>query len=80
MLQPGDMFIVKDVQDNARVEWKTFTVIAIDRGETSNPSEGRKARAASVTILADGPRIVTKDFSFLRNYIKVAGDGKVPGP
>lgn len=80
MLHPGDMFIVKEVRADVPVEWKTFTVIAIDRGETSNPSEGRKARPASVTILCDGPRIVTKDFSFLRNFIKVAGHDKVPGP
>lgn len=79
MLHPGDMFIVKSIiGTNDPVEWRTFTVIAIDHGQTSKPDEGQKARAASITILCDGPRIITKDFSFLRNYVKVAGDGKVP--
>lgn len=78
MLLPGDMFVIKESGDDAPGRWKTFTVIAVDHGQTSKPDEGRKARAASVTILCDGPRIVTKDFAFLRNYIKVACDGTVP--
>lgn len=79
MLLPGDMFIRKEVTSGP-VEWKTFTVISIDHGQMPSKPGAGDGRPATVLLLCDGPRIVKKEFGFLKNFIKLDTDDRVPGP
>ena len=66
MLKPGDVLRSK-VHGEQSFDW-TGIVIAIDRGETSEPGSGRRSRPATVTLLIDGPRMITRELGWIGCY------------
>lgn len=74
MLKPGDVLRSKvkgslgPEFDNDQEYDLTGVVIAIDRGEVGAPGTGRRGRPATVTLLIDGPVVITREISWLVRY------------
>lgn len=79
MLKPGDVMRsyakgIRTLDKKQAYDW-TGIVISIDLGEISNPNLNQKARPATVTLLIDGPVMITKEFGWVIMNTRKVIDG-----